>query len=122
MGGTDPYGRTHSQPFIAPVGSLGPTTPKPDKSQVGFRSLTENIDTTTSGGKLVFHIFGALAEFERDIIRERTTAGLEAARARGRFGGRRPVMTPAKLRLAQAAMGRPDTNVSELCDTGPGKF
>ena len=84
--------------------------------KVGFRSLTENIDTTTSGGKLVFHIFGALAEFERDIIRERTTAGLEAARARGRFGGRRSVMTPAKLRLAQAAMGRPDTNVSELCE------
>src|SRR4051794_6261784 len=85
--------------------------------KVGFRGLTENIDTTTtSGGKLVFHIFGALAEFERDIIRERTNAGLEAARARGRFGGRRSVMTPAKLRLAQAAMGRPDTNVSQLCE------
>src|SRR5437868_10181542 len=78
------------------------------------KSLTENIDTTTSGGKLVFHIFGALAEFERDIIRERTNAGLQAARARGPFGGRRTVMTPAKLRLAQAAMGRPDTNVSQL--------
>src|SRR5919206_528319 len=84
--------------------------------KIGFRSLTENIDTTTSGGKLVFHIFGALAEFERDIIRERTTAGLEAARARGRFGGRRSVMTPAKLRLAQAAVGRPDTNVTQLCE------
>src|ERR671928_49521 len=84
--------------------------------KVGFRSLTENIDTTTSGGKLVFHIFGALAEFERDIIRERTNAGLKAARARGRFGGRHKVLTPAKLRLAQAAMGRPDTNVSELCE------
>src|ERR671926_1954198 len=56
--------------------------------KVGFRSLTENIDTTTSGGKLVFHIFGALAEFERDIIRERTNAGLTAARARGKIGGR----------------------------------
>ena len=84
--------------------------------KVGFKSITENIDTTTSGGKLVFHIFGALAEFERDIIRERTTAGLEAARARGRFGGRRSVMTPAKLRLAQAAMGRPDTTVGQLCE------
>jgi DNA invertase Pin-like site-specific DNA recombinase len=52
---------------------------------IGFKSITENIDTTTSGGKLVFHIFGALAEFERDIIRERTNAGLQAARARGRF-------------------------------------
>jgi DNA invertase Pin-like site-specific DNA recombinase len=60
---------------------------------IGFRSLTEAIDTTTPGGKLVFHIFGALAEFERSIIRERTRAGLEAARARGRRGGR-----PAKLR------------------------
>jgi DNA invertase Pin-like site-specific DNA recombinase len=55
---------------------------------IGFKSITENIDTTTSGGKLIFHIFGALAEFERDIIRERTQAGLTAARARGRKGGR----------------------------------
>jgi DNA invertase Pin-like site-specific DNA recombinase len=52
--------------------------------KIGFKSVTENIDTTTSGGKLIFHIFGALAEFERDIIRERTSAGLEAARTRGR--------------------------------------
>lgn len=64
--------------------------------KVGFRSLTENIDTTTSGGKLVFHIFGALAEFERELISERTHAGLKAARARGRVGGRPTVMTPAK--------------------------
>src|ERR687890_470573 len=56
--------------------------------KIGFKSLTENIDTTTSGGKLIFHIFGALAEFERDIIKERTNAGLTAARARGRQGGR----------------------------------
>jgi DNA invertase Pin-like site-specific DNA recombinase len=55
--------------------------------KIGFKSLTENIDTTASGGKLIFHIFGALAEFERDIIRERTNAGLEAARTRGRTGG-----------------------------------
>ena len=55
---------------------------------IGFKSLTENIDTTTSGGKLIFHIFGALAEFERDLIRERTNAGLTAARARGKKGGR----------------------------------
>jgi DNA invertase Pin-like site-specific DNA recombinase len=55
--------------------------------KIGFKSLQENIDTTTSGGKLIFHIFGALAEFERDIIRERTQAGLKAARARGRLGG-----------------------------------
>jgi DNA invertase Pin-like site-specific DNA recombinase len=60
---------------------------------IGFKSITENIDTTTSGGKLIFHIFGALAEFERDIIRERTNAGLQAARARGRIGGRPKVKT-----------------------------
>jgi DNA invertase Pin-like site-specific DNA recombinase len=60
---------------------------------IGFKSLTENIDTTTSGGKLIFHIFGALAEFERNLIRERTQAGLSAARARGRRGGRRKALT-----------------------------
>jgi DNA invertase Pin-like site-specific DNA recombinase len=68
---------------------------------VGFRSLTENIDTTSSGGKLVFHLFGALAEFERDIIRERTNAGLAAARAQGRIGGRRRVMTAEDVKLAR---------------------
>ncbi len=68
---------------------------------VGFTSLQEHLDTTTSGGKLVFHLFGALAEFERDLIRERTTAGLVAARARGRVGGRPPRMTPQKLAVAR---------------------
>jgi DNA invertase Pin-like site-specific DNA recombinase len=68
---------------------------------VGFRSLQENIDTTTPGGRLVFHVFGALAEFERDLIRERTNAGLAAARARGRKGGRPSVMTPDKLAVAR---------------------
>ena len=67
---------------------------------VGFRSLTESIDTTTPGGRLVFHIFGARGQFERDLIRERTRAGLEAAAARGRQGGRKPVMTDEKLRRA----------------------
>jgi DNA invertase Pin-like site-specific DNA recombinase len=60
---------------------------------IGFKSLTENIDTTTSGGKLIFHIFGALAEFERNLIKERTQAGLVAARARGKKGGRPTVIT-----------------------------
>jgi DNA invertase Pin-like site-specific DNA recombinase len=68
---------------------------------VGFRSLTEAIDTTTPGGRLVFHLFGALGEFERDLIRERTRAGLSAAAARGRKGGRRPVVTEDKLRRAR---------------------
>jgi DNA invertase Pin-like site-specific DNA recombinase len=68
---------------------------------IGFRSLQEAIDTTTPGGKLVFHVFAALAEFERDLIRERTTAGLAAARARGRRGGRPSVMTTHKARVAQ---------------------
>jgi len=68
--------------------------------KVGFRSLTENIDTTTSDGKLVFHTFGALAEFERELIRERTQAGLAAARARGRHGGRPTVMPPDKVAAA----------------------
>jgi DNA invertase Pin-like site-specific DNA recombinase len=69
---------------------------------VSFRSLTEAIDTTTPGGRLIFHIFGALGQFERDLIRERTRAGLDAAAARGRQGGRKPVMTGEKLRRAQA--------------------
>ena len=68
---------------------------------IGFRSLTENIDTTTPGGMLVFNIFGSLAQFERDLISERTQAGLRAARERGSKGGRRPVVTPDKLRKAR---------------------
>lgn len=72
-----------------------------DSREVGFRSLTEAIDTTTPGGKLVFHIFGALAEFERELIRERTRAGLAAAVARGRKGGRPTVMTAERLELAR---------------------
>lgn len=68
---------------------------------VGFRSLTEAIDTTTSGGRLIFHVFGALGQFERDLIRERTKAGLTAAAARGRKGGRKPVVTADKLQRAQ---------------------
>ena len=69
---------------------------------VGFRSLQESIDTTTSGGKLIFHMFGALAEFERDVIRERTQAGLRAARARGRQGGRPRALDDTKLAMVRA--------------------
>ena len=85
---------------------------------VGFKVLTgqgAQIDTTTAQGKLVFGIFAALAEFERELIVERTRAGLLAARARGRHGGRPYKMTPAKLRLAMAAMADVETNVGELC-------
>lgn len=71
---------------------------------VGFRSITESIDTTTAGGKLVFHIFGALAEFEHNLIRERTIAGLQAARARGRKGGRKPAMTKSDIKKAAAML------------------
>jgi DNA invertase Pin-like site-specific DNA recombinase len=73
-----------------------------NKRGIGFRSLTEGIDTATPNGRLVFHLFGALAEFERDLIRERTAAGLSAAAARGRKGGRRPTVTPEKLVRAEA--------------------
>jgi len=85
---------------------------------VGLKVLAgqgANLDTTTANGRLVFGIFAALAEFERELIVERTHAGLASARARGRSGGRPFKMTAAKLRLAQAAMGQPGTNVGELC-------
>jgi DNA invertase Pin-like site-specific DNA recombinase len=82
---------------------------------IGFVSLRENIDTTTSGGKLVFHLFAALAEFERDIIKERTAAGLVAARARGRKGGRPKVMDSKKVAMAQALRADPNLSVAEIC-------
>lgn len=87
------------------------------EKNIGFRSLQENMDTTSSGGKLIFHVFGALAEFEREIIRERTQAGLKAARARGRLGGRPRVMDDKKLKMAQSLMENPDYSVSEICET-----
>jgi DNA invertase Pin-like site-specific DNA recombinase len=77
-----------------------------DKRGVGFRSITEAIDTTTPGGRLVFHLFGALGQFERDLIQERTRAGLTAAAARGRTGGRKPVITADKLDRARAIIGK----------------
>lgn len=80
---------------------------------IAFRSLTEAIDTTTAGGKLVFHIFGALAEFERSIIRERTNAGLAAARARGKLGGRPPALTPDDITMAKALLRDPHISVEQ---------
>jgi DNA invertase Pin-like site-specific DNA recombinase len=85
---------------------------------VGFKVLSghgASIDITSPSGKLVFGIFAALAEFERELSIERTKVGLLAARARGRNGGRPPKMTPAKLRLAMTAMGRRETKVGEFC-------
>ncbi len=85
---------------------------------VGFRSITEAIDTTTPTGKLIFHVIGALAEFERDLIRERTRAGLTAARARGRQGGRKPAgafTDPKKLALARRLYAEKKTSVDTLC-------
>jgi len=83
---------------------------------IGFKSLTEQIDTTTSGGKLIFHIFGALAEFERDIIRERTNAGLTAARARGRKGGRprSSLSSDSKLQMARQMYENKTILVSDI--------
>jgi len=82
--------------------------------EVGFRSLTESIDTTTPGGKLVFHIFGALAEFERSIIQDRTRAGLAAARARGRTGGRPPVLDEKDKAAGLALLRDPSIPVKEV--------
>src|SRR2546421_2486727 len=85
--------------------------------KIGFKSLTENIDTTTSGGKLIFHIFGALAEFERDIIRERTLAGLQAARARGRKGGRPKALTSKTVQMAQQLYNDKANAIADICKT-----
>ncbi len=84
---------------------------------IGFKSLTEQIDTTTSGGKLIFHIFGALAEFERNLIRKRTQAGLQAARARGRKGGRPKALSGKKITMAQELYNNKDNTITDICKT-----
>ncbi len=80
-----------------------------EQRQVQFRSLTEALDTSTAGGRLVFNIFAAIADFERQLVQERTQAGLAAARARGRVGGRPTVMTPAKIRTARRMLDDGET-------------
>lgn len=103
---------TYSQQYYCGDGN------EPNGRGIGLKVLTGHgaaIDTTTAAGKLVFGIFAALAEFERELISERTLAGLASARARGRKGGRPFKMTTAKLRLAMAAMGQLETKVNELC-------
>ena len=108
----DRLGRSMSH-LIAAVQDL-------DQRGIGFRSLTESIDTVSPGGKLVFHVFGAMAEFERDLIRERTRAGLAAARARGRVGGRPVVLTPQLLDDARVliAEGRGVPDVARTLGVG----
>lgn len=89
-------------------------TSKLEAMKIGFRSLTEAIDTTTSGGKLIFHIFAALAEFERALIQERTKAGLMAARARGRKGGRPKAMSDTDVKKAHAMLLDPKMTKTEV--------
>ena len=83
---------------------------------IAFKSLQDEIDTTTSMGKFFFHLMGAVAELERDIIRERTRAGLAAARARGRVGGRRPKLTAKQVAMGQALYATRQHTVREICD------
>jgi DNA invertase Pin-like site-specific DNA recombinase len=106
----DRLGRTLKH-LIATISDL-------NEKGIGFKSLQENMDTTTSGGKLIFHVSGALAKFEREVIRERTRAGLHAARARGRVGGRPTIqaLDPKKVALARRLYGDRTMPVQEICD------
>jgi len=96
------------------LGQLIQTVESLEERRVGFRSLTESIDTTSPGGRLIFHIFGAMAEFERSIIRERTRAGLDAARARGRKGGRPRSLQASDLAAARALLADNNIPVEEI--------
>lgn len=86
-----------------------------EQQKVGLKSLKEMLDTTSSGGRLIFHMFGALAEFERDLIRERTQAGLSAARARGRLGGRPKLLSPDKRKLVVQLYQAKEHSIVEIC-------
>ncbi len=85
------------------------------KNNIYFKTLQENIDTSSPGGKLIFHIFGALAEFEKDLIRERTLAGLAAARARGKYGGRPRKLSKRKADHAKSLIANPHHDITEIC-------
>jgi len=87
-----------------------------EERKIGLHSLTESIDTTTSGGRLVFHIFASLAEFERSIIRDRTRSGLDAARRRGRTGGRPPALSEQDVQAAKALLRDPEITVEEVAE------
>lgn len=86
-----------------------------NERNIGFRSIQESIDTTTPGGKLIFHVFGALAEFERELIRERTFAGLNAARARGRMGGRPKALDEKQIAVVNFLMENSDHSIKDIC-------
>lgn len=92
------------------------TVQRLETAEINFKSLSEDIDTSTAGGRLVFHIFGALAEFEHSLIRTRTNAGLAAARARGRRGGRPAALTAADKKQATALMRDPDITMAEIAE------
>lgn len=85
-----------------------------EQESIGFESINERIETFSAAGKLIFHVFAALAEFERNLIRERTKAGLEAARARGRKGGRKPVLTDGQVREIKALLRDPEIQVGTI--------
>jgi len=94
------------------------TVTKLQEQKIAFKSITENIDTSTATGQLVFHIFGALAEFERNLIRERTIAGLESARARGRLGGRPELeVSSSKVAMAKKLYADKTNAISDICKT-----
>ena len=86
-----------------------------EENKIGFKSITESIDTTTPSGRLIFHIFGALAEFERNLIRDRTMAGLESARARGRVGGRPPKLSDKQITLVRKLHKEGKESVKDIC-------
>ena len=87
-----------------------------EEQGIGFKSLQESIDTTTSSGKLIFHIFGALSEFERNLIRERTRAGLESSRSRGRQGGRPKKLSQEKQQMAQNLYKSKQYSINQICE------
>jgi len=95
--------------LVKPINTLA------DK-RISFRSLNENIDTSSSSGKLVFHIFASIAEFERDIIRDRTRAGLEAARARGRQGGRPRLLTDEQVKMLKSLHADKSNSIADICE------